>query len=89
MPRVHFTPHLARFVDVPVASTGGGTVGESLAEVFGENPRLRDYVLDEHGRVRPHVTVFVDGARLRDRLRLADPVGPDAEIHVLQALSGG
>jgi len=35
------------------------------------------------------VTVFVDGVVVRDRARLATAVQPDAEIDVLQALSGG
>ncbi len=53
------------------------------------NPRLRGYLLDEHGRVRPHVTVFVGDRPLVDRVTLTDEVGPDSEIFVLQALSGG
>ena len=62
-----------------------GSVGDQIVE----HPTARGYVLDDVGAVRKHVAVFVDGARVRDRERLTDPVGPESEIHVLQALTGG
>ncbi len=84
-----FTPQLQRFLDAPPADVPGTTVREALDEVFAGNPRLRGYVLDEHGRLRTHVTVFVGEAALADRVGLADAVGADTEIYVMQALSGG
>ncbi len=89
MPRISFTPHLQRFLDAPPAAVDGATVADALGAVFAANPRLRGYVLDEHGRVRQHVTVFVGDAPLLDRVTQSDPVGPETEIFVLQALSGG
>jgi hypothetical protein len=89
MPRVSFTPHLQRFIDAPPREVTGTTVGEALAQVFADNPRLRGYVLDEHGAVRHHVTVFVDDRAILDRKRLSDPVRTETEIFILQALSGG
>ena len=50
---------------------------------------LRSYILDDQGRLRRHVNVFVGGQMVADRLALSDPVGPRDEIYVLQALSGG
>lgn len=89
MPHVSFTPHLQRFIDAPPRKVAGATVAAALAEVFAENPRLRGYVLDERGAVRQHVTIFVDDAPIHDRATLTDPVSDEAEIFVLQALSGG
>jgi hypothetical protein len=89
MPHVSFTPHLQRFIDAPPRKVDGTTVAAALAEVFADNPRLRGYVLDERGAVRQHVTIFVDDSPIRDRVTLTDPVSADAEIFVLQALSGG
>ena len=89
MPRVAFTPQLQRFLEAPPVTVDGATVREALERVFATNPRLRGYVLDEHGRVRTHVTVFVDDTPLVDRTTLMDAVGPNSEIFVLQALSGG
>ncbi len=63
----------------------GASVGAVLDNVFAANPRLRSYVVDDQGRIRRHVNVYVNDARAE----LADPVGPDDEIFVFQALSGG
>jgi molybdopterin synthase sulfur carrier subunit len=89
MPTVSFTSALRRFLDAPPAQVEGGTVGEALAAVFAERPALRGYVLDDQGALRRHVAVYVNGAALRDRERLTDPVGRDDEIYVFQALTGG
>jgi hypothetical protein len=89
VPRVAFTPQLERFLACPPATVAGATVAEALAAVFADNPRLRGYVLDEHGRLRRHVALFVDGRPLADRIRLSDPIGESSELFVLTALSGG
>lgn len=89
MPRVRFTTNLQRHVPSPSVEVEGSTVAECLTAAFERNPRARGYVLDEHGAVRKHMNVFVDGEQIRDRAALTDAVGPDAEIYVMQALSGG
>ena len=67
----------------------GASVGEVLHGLFARHPNLRGYVVDEHGVVRHHVAVFVDGDAIRDKRNLAQPLGEHAEVHVMQALSGG
>lgn len=89
MPVVHFTQNLQRHVACPSLRVAGTTLGEALAAVFADNPRARGYVLDEHGALRKHMNAFVDGRQARDRIGLGDPVGPDSEIWIMQALSGG
>jgi molybdopterin synthase sulfur carrier subunit len=89
MPMVSFTSALQRFLPAPTAQVEGATVGDALAAVFASRPALRGYVLDDQGVVRRHVAVYVNGNPVRDRQKLADPVGPDDEIYVFQALSGG
>jgi molybdopterin synthase sulfur carrier subunit len=46
-------------------------------------------VLDDQGHLRGNVVAFVDGRRCRERVRLDDPLSPDSQVHVMQALSGG
>ena len=70
-------------------SVPGNTVHEALTQVFESNPRLRGYVVDERGALRKHMSVFVDGELIRDRAHLSDPLTPDSEVYVMQALSGG
>jgi sulfur-carrier protein len=89
MPTVSFTPVLRRFLDVPTVSVAGDTLSEALQAVFATRPALRGYVLDDQGALRRHVNVYIGGEPVRDRARLTDPVGPDEEIYVLQALTGG
>lgn len=89
MPRVVFTANLQRHLACPMRVVSAATVGEALAAVFAESPALRGYVLDEQGRVRRHVVIYLDGRRIADRERLSDRVGAAGEICVFQALSGG
>ena len=89
MPRVSFTHNLQRHVASPPTSVAGATVRDCLEAVFAGNPRLRGYVLDEQGSLRFHMAVYVDGVPVTDRRALSDPVGGDAELFVMQALSGG
>ena len=89
MPRVVFTSNLQRHVECPEREVSAATVAQALAAVFAESPQIREYVLDEQGHVRKHVSIYVDGRRIQDRQRLTDPVSPRSEIYVLQALSGG
>ena len=89
MPRVFFTPNLQRHISFPPSCVDGDTVGAVLGILFSENPRLRNYILDDQGRLRKHVLVFIDGELIRDRTSLSDPVPEDAEIFVTHALSGG
>jgi len=86
---VVFTANLQRHVPCPPTVAPGHTVREALDHVFADNPRLRGYVVDERGVLRKHMSIFVDGELIVDRRTLADPIGPDSEIYVMQALSGG
>ncbi|MHC5019941.1 MAG: MoaD/ThiS family protein [Planctomycetota bacterium] len=89
MPRVVFTSNLQIYVELPPTEVEGATVREALDAVFAEHERARLYVLDERGAVRRHMVIFVNGEQINDRATLSDPVPPDGEIYVAQALSGG
>ena len=89
MPEVRFTENLRRHLDAPECRVEGTTVREALDRVFEMQPRLRGYVLDDQHRLRKHVVVFINGDMVRDRDGLSDPVSTDAELFVMQALSGG
>ncbi|MFM2066289.1 MAG: hypothetical protein RLZZ584_1198 [Pseudomonadota bacterium] len=89
MPRVFIAPHLRHHVDFPTRQVAGRSVSEVLQAAFAIAPRLRGYVLDDQGRLRQHVFVFVAGRRIRDREHLSDPVDDEDEVQVFQALTGG
>jgi hypothetical protein len=89
MPRVVFTPQLRRFTSTPTVDSSATTLRAALEDAFAVNPRLRGYVLDEQGHVRPNVVIFIDSRRCLDRVALTEPLPPGCTVHVLQALSGG
>ena len=89
MAKVVFTPNIQRHVACPQAEAAGRTVREVLANAFAENPQARSYVLDDQSALRKHMTIFVDGTIIRDRVALSDPVSEISTIYVFQALSGG
>jgi molybdopterin synthase sulfur carrier subunit len=89
MAQVHFTSWLREIVpNAPLHATGA-TVGEALTELLAEQPHVRSYLLDDQGRLRKHVCIFADGTRLGHEIALGHPIGPDAKLYVMQALTGG
>ena len=89
MAKIVFTPNIQRHVLCPEAEVSGGSVREALDHAFAANPQARSYVLDDQAALRRHMTIFVDGRAIRDRVRLSDPVTAGSTIYVFQALSGG
>jgi sulfur-carrier protein len=89
MIRVSFTQNIQRHVMCPAVHVTGKTVRDVLDCVFAENERARGYVLDDQGRLRRHMVVFVNGEAIADRAGLTDVVPEGAEVFVMQALSGG
>jgi hypothetical protein len=91
MPRVSFTRHLQVFFPAlkMAEEVPGATVREVIAELEKRYPGFSLYVVDETGRLRRHVNVFVGEEPICDREALGDAVSPGDEIFILQALSGG
>jgi len=89
MARVTFTANLQRYLNCAPADAAGGSVRDVLDQVFAGNPRLRSYILDDQGRVRRHVTIYVNDSQIADRDQLSDRVSPADEVFVFQALTGG
>lgn len=89
MARVIFTSNLRRHVDCPTVEAEGCTVREVLEVAFRSNERLRGYVLDDQSSLRKHMSIIVDGLRIRDLEKLSDAVKPNSEVYVMQSLSGG
>ena len=63
----------------------GATVAEVLRGLEDAHPAVRGWVVDERGRIRPHINVFVNGERGRE----GSGVGPDDRLEVIPAISGG
>jgi sulfur carrier protein ThiS len=92
MVSVHLTHHLYTYfphLEGKALAVEASTVAEVIRALEALAPGIGFYVCDERGRLRTHVNVFVDKQIVKDRRALSDPVGDGAEVHVLQALSGG
>lgn len=64
----------------------GATVAEVLADLDRRFSGMRFRIVDEQGRLREHVKVFVNKVSVRE---LSTPVAPADEVTIMQALSGG
>lgn len=91
MPNIRFTTHLQRFF--PDLKQGvhveGGTVAEVVAALERTYPGMADYIVDDHGKLRQHVNIFIDQNLITDRQALTDPVTERTQVFIFQALSGG
>jgi molybdopterin converting factor small subunit len=63
----------------------GATVAELLRELERSHPPLSGWILDERGRVRRHINVFVNG----EQAGADTSVGAEDRVDVLPAISGG
>jgi len=66
-------------------SLDGDSVGQVLRNLEAAWPKTVGWVLDETGRLRSHVSVFVNGERVREDAEVA----PGDRLHVLPSISGG
>ena len=89
MPSIAFTAHLRSVGPDRPVECDGSTLAEMLDAMVGEHPRLKDYLLDDQGRLRKHVAVFVDGVMVAREGALRRPLSPSSQVYVFQALSGG
>jgi hypothetical protein len=83
MATVIFPPLIQSHVPCPPTEVFGSTVREVLEAYFEKHPRVRGYILDEQGRLRPRLALYVDGVVVGDRVALSDPVHARARAHVL------
>jgi sulfur-carrier protein len=93
--RVHIPSALRKWsggrdiLELQFSSDGLITAAEVIDAVAQEFPGLRDRVLNEQGELRRHVNIFIDGENARFLGGLSASVGPDSEMWIHPALSGG
>ena len=64
----------------------GATLAAVLVDLDHQYPGIRFRMIDEQGRIRRHIRIFVNGAQVRD---LSQPLRATDEVVIVQALSGG
>lgn len=68
------------------AEARGATLGELLDDLDRQYEGIRFRMVDEQGRIRRHIRIFINGTQEHD---LARPLADSDEIIIAQALSGG
>lgn len=90
MAKVKFTSALKRFFpDLKELEIPGSSVSEIIQKVDANYPGLADYLIEEDGKLRKHVNIFIQNDLVTDREKLSDSVNDKDEILIFQALSGG
>ena len=90
MAKVNFTYALKRFYpELESMEISASNVAEVLTNLNQQFPGLRDYLVDEQGRLRQHVNIFIGDKLIKDKERLSDQVTDQDEVFIMQALSGG
>ena len=80
------TPLRSYTAQAAVVEAEGTTVDEILLDLDRQFAGMRFRVVDEQGRLRTHMKVFVNMDSVRD---LSSPIEPADEVTLMQALSGG
>jgi sulfur-carrier protein len=87
MPTVNVASPLRSYTHgAPSVSAQGATVEQVLADLEQRFPGLRFRMIDEQGRIRRHIRIFVNTTGVSD---LSAGVSGGDVVHLICALSGG
>jgi molybdopterin synthase sulfur carrier subunit len=67
----------------------GATLGELITTLAGDYPALAERIVDEDGRLRRFVNVYVDGEDVRFLDDLGTPLRATSVVTILPAVAGG
>ena len=74
---------------VATVEVDGATVGEALAALEQAHPGVSERLLDDSGRLRRFVNVFVNDEDVRFQQGLDTPVQPGSTVSIIPAVAGG
>jgi sulfur-carrier protein len=89
MVTITFAAHFQRHVSIAAQTLIAQTIGEAIDKACEAAPAMRHYVLDDQGNIRKHVAVFIDGVLLLPRTDMQRALRDGAQVHIIQALTGG
>ncbi len=75
--------------DQEVVTAVGSNVGEVLANLEKTYPGIGERILDEEGKVRRFVNVFLNDEDIRFLENTDTPVTDSAELSIVPAIAGG
>lgn len=84
---VHIPQQLRNYTNgMTSVAARGDSVDAVMSDLEERYPGLRFRVIDEQGRIRMHMRIFVDGQRSQN---ISAKTCSGSEVHILGALSGG
>jgi sulfur-carrier protein len=84
--RVMIPSALRSYTDAGQAEAQGATLALLLDDLDRRHPGIRFRMVDEQGRIRRHIRIFINGMQEHD---LARALRDSDEVIIAQALSGG
>ncbi len=81
-----FLQHLTE--GVIAANVNGNTVGDCLAALVKQFPRLKQALLDKDGELHEYIEIFVNGKTTYPK-ELAESIEDRDEICILSIIAGG
>ena len=84
--KVSIPSPLRSYTNADEVEAEGTTVAELLDDLDRQYPGFRFRMIDEQGRIRPHMRIFVNRERVPG---IEQVVKAGDEVQILQALSGG
>lgn len=67
----------------------GGTIAESITELTTNFPDLKRHLLDDKGKIRTFVNIFIGDQDIRDLQQEDTIVKEDAVVSIIPAIAGG
>ena len=90
MPKVSFTSALKRFFpNLKTIEFDANSLEETIKKLENYYPGITSYLVDNSGKLRKHVNIFIGENRIKDRENLSDKIKETDHIYIMQALSGG
>jgi sulfur-carrier protein len=90
MPKVKIPTQLRQLTDgeAEVDATGG-TVGDLIGDLESRHPGIKERLLDESGKLRRFVNVYVNDEDVRFENGLDTEIPEDGQISIIPAVAGG
>jgi len=74
---------------VSTVEVDAGTVGEAISSLEAAHPGVAERLLDDNGKLRRFVNVFVDDEDVRFAQGLDTPLRAGATVSIIPAVAGG
>jgi sulfur-carrier protein len=88
--RVRLPRALLQYWSGPASIDVEGTnLKDALSHIEGYSEGLLSRILDDQGRIRRHVAVFLNGTLLNSKDPDSVALRPGDEVHIVPAVSGG